>query len=162
VNEIDTAKLREGLKSNIDVEAIPGVTFKGTVHRIAPASNNTGASAQTATDSVVRYAVEVWLDGTDTRLRSGMSARCTVIVSRKENVLALPIDFVGKDEKGRYVMIAQGDAKKKLPAKRVTVKTGSETGTMVEIVEGVSLDQKVERPPFSGPARQGMMQMGSD
>jgi HlyD family secretion protein len=163
VNEIDTAKLRQGLKSNIDVEAIPGVTFKGTVHRIAPASNNTGATAQTASaDSVVRYAVEVWLDGTDPRLRSGMSARCTVTVSNKANVLALPIDFVGKDDKGRYVMVAQGDAKKKLPAKRVDVKTGLETGTMVEITDGVALDQKVERPPFSGPARQGMMQMGGD
>lgn len=159
VNEIDTAKLREGLAANIDVEAIPGTTFKGTVHRIAPASNNTGATTA-STDSVVRYAVEVWLDGTDARLRSGMSARCTVTVAKKKDVLALPIDYVGKDDKGRFVMVAQGTAKKKLPAKRVEVKTGLETGTHIEILSGVSLGESVERPPFGGPKRQGFMEMG--
>lgn len=162
VNEIDTAKLKEGMKSNVDVEAIPGVTFKGTVHRIAPASNNTGAATTTSTDAVVRYQVEVWLDNTDPRLRSGMSARCTVIVANKDNALALPIDFVGKDDKGRFVMIAQGDAKKKVPPKRLEVKTGLETGTMIEVLGGVEANQKVERPDFNGPARQGFMGMGSD
>ncbi|HVT12568.1 MAG TPA: efflux RND transporter periplasmic adaptor subunit [Fimbriimonadaceae bacterium] len=162
VNEIDTAKLKDGMKADIDVEAIPGQTFKGTVHRIAPASNNTGATATASTDSVVRYQVEVWLDNTDPRLRSGMSARCTVMVAKKDNVLALPVDFVGKDDQGRFVMIPQGDAKKKLPSKRVAVKTGLETGTSIEMVSGVSEGQVVERPAFTGPARQGFMQMGGD
>jgi hypothetical protein len=58
------------------------------------------------------------------------------------------------------VMIPQGDAKHKVPAKRVEVKTGLETGTMVEIVSGLAEGQKVERPAFNGPARQGFMQMG--
>ena len=161
INEIDTAKLKVGMPADIDVEAIPGVTFKGAVHRIAPASNNTGSTTTgTSTDTVVRYLVEVWLDNTDPRLRSGMSARCTVTVAKKDHVLALPIDFVGKDDAVRFVMIHQGDAKHKLPAKRVIVKTGLETGTMVEITQGVTEGQLVERPSFNGPARQGFMQMG--
>jgi multidrug efflux pump subunit AcrA (membrane-fusion protein) len=83
------------------------------------------------------------------------------MVAKKRGALALPIDYVGKDEQGRFVMVA-GDAKKKVAAKRVSVKTGLETGTHVEIVSGVSLGQKVERPAFSGPARQGFMGMGGD
>jgi len=161
INEIDTAKLKVGLPSEVDVEAIPGVTFKGTVQRIAPASNNTGTTATgtPSTDTVVRYLVEVWLDDTDPRLRSGMSARCTITVTKKDNALTLPVDFVGKDGAGRFVMIPQSNAKHRPPPKRVNVKTGLETGTFMEITDGVKEGQVVDRPTFNGPARQGFMQV---
>jgi RND family efflux transporter MFP subunit len=163
INEIDTAKLKEKMKSNVVVEAIPGVVFKGTVRRIAPASNNTGSTTTTASsDSVVRYHVEIWLDDADPRLRSGMSARCTVMVAQKNNALTLPVDFVAKDDKGSFVMVPQSDPKSKQPPKRVDVKRGLETGALVELVSGVTGGQKVERPAFNGPARKGFMQMGAD
>jgi RND family efflux transporter MFP subunit len=163
INEIDTAKVREGMNAKIDVEAIPGVTYSGTVHRIAPASNNTGTeAAQASSDAVVRYQVEVWLDSTDARLRSGMSARCTLLVAKKPNALSLPVDFVGKDPKGRFVMIPQGDKKNPKPPQRVAVVTGLETGTMVEIISGLKEGEKVQRPAFNGPERQGFMQAGGD
>lgn len=162
INEIDTAKLREGMGGKIEVEAIPNATFEGRVHRIAPASNATGAAAGASNDPVVRYQVEVWLQNADPRLRSGMSARCTLVVAKEANALALPIDFVGKDPDGHFVMLPQGDAKKKLPAKRQPVKTGIDTGTMIQIESGVSEGQVVERPKFNGPERQGFMQGGGD
>ena len=40
---------------------------------------------------MIRFPVEVQIDKADTRLRPGMTARCTIIVERHKNVLRLPI-----------------------------------------------------------------------
>jgi hypothetical protein len=42
------------------------------------------------------------------------------------------------------------------------VKTGLETGTLIEIVEGLKEGDKVQRPTFTGPPRSGFMQAGPD
>ncbi len=161
INEIDTAKLTLGMGAEITVDAFPADTFKGQVRKIAPASVAIGSSATGApisTDAVVKYEVEIWLDQADPRLRSGMSAKCTLEVAKRANALVLPVEYVGKDDKGRFVEFPPKDPKGKPEQRRV--KVGLETGAKVEILEGVKEGDKVARPKFSGPARQGLMQAG--
>jgi len=164
VNEIDVAKMLEGMDADVEVDAIPDKHFQGTIKRIAPASTNvqSATSAQPASnDTVVKYQVEVWLTSTDPHLRSGMSAKCTIEVEHKTNVLKLPLEFIGKDDKGSYVMVSakKGSGKE---AQRVAVKTGSSTGSEVEILAGITEGAIIEKPMFSGPPRQGFMQGGGD
>lgn len=163
INEIDTAKLDVGLPATITVDAFPTDTFKGKVRKIAPASVAVGSSATGATistDAVVKYEVEIWLDQADARLRSGMSAKCTLEVAKREKVLVLPVEYVGKDDKGRFVEFPAKDPKGKPEQRRV--KTGLETGAKIEILEGVKEGDKVARPKFTGPSRQGFMQAGRE
>jgi multidrug efflux pump subunit AcrA (membrane-fusion protein) len=89
-----------------------------------------------------------------------MSAKCSLEVAKRENALVLPVEFVGKDDEGRFVEFPAKDPKGK-PEKR-RVKTGLETGAKIEIIEGLKEGEKVARPKFSGPSRQGFMQAGRD
>lgn len=170
VNEIDVAKMRNGMKASVAVDAIPNETFHGSVKRIAPTSVSGAEGAAVAQNTVVKYEVEILLDKADLRLRSGMSAKCTLDVIRKTSVLVVPKDYVGKDDQG-YFVNKEGDFaplhpdSKPLPAKekplnKTRVKVGAESGAQYEITEGVKEGDKLVQPAFSGPPRQGMMMMG--
>lgn len=166
VNEIDTARLSLGMKAKITVDALPEKTFEGTVKKVAPASTAIGQAtlgSPVSTDSVVKYDVEIWLTDVDPRLRSGMSAKCTLEVAKKDKALTLPSEYVGKDEKGRFVEFPlPKDAKPDAKPERRYVKVGIQTGATVEILEGLKEGDKVRKPKFTGPDRSGFMQAGPD
>lgn len=163
VNEIDVARLSLGMAAKIDVDAIPDKTLDGRVTKIAPASNALSAAQGQATavaEAVVKYEVEIVLDKTDPKLRSGMSAKCTLEVVSRKNVLQLPLEYVGKDAAGRFVMLAAASTDGKPTRKEVRV--GISSAALIEILDGVKEGDKVERPEFKGPPRAGFMQMGGD
>jgi HlyD family secretion protein len=166
INEIDTARLKLGMTAKITVDALPEKTFTGTVRKIAPASTAIGQAtlgSPVSTDSVVKYDVEIWLTDVDPKLRSGMSAKCTLEVQKRDKALTLPAEYVGKDEKGRFVEfpLAKG-AKPGTKPERKYVKVGLQTGATVEITEGLKEGDKVQKPKFTGPERSGFMQSGPD
>jgi hypothetical protein len=119
-----------------------------------------GAAAGSS-DAVVKYQVEVWLDEADPKLRSGMSAKCTFETVSKKNVLRLPVEYVGKDKDGRFVMLAPPKGSKEKP-KRQGVTIGVTTGAFAEILSGVKEGDRVKRPDYTGPARKGFFQAGPD
>lgn len=159
INEIDTARLKVGMKARINVDALPEDQFSGEVKKIAP----TSTVVQGASDSVVKYAVEIWVDGSNPKLRTGMSAKCTLEVERRNGVLNLPAEYVGQDEKGEsFVELPPKSKDKDAKPERVTVKTGLSTGARIQILSGVAEGTTVQRPPFTGPKRKGFMQAGPD
>ncbi|MBC8065509.1 MAG: efflux RND transporter periplasmic adaptor subunit [Chlorobia bacterium] len=181
VNEIDVAKMSNGMKATVTVDALPNDKFSGFVKRIAPTSITSDAGATAAaSDAVVKYEVELELANADKRLRSGMSAKCTLDVIRRTNVLVLPRDYVGKDDKGYFVnkagdfapnepeptqpkpAIPGAPPSTERPLNKTRIKVGAESGTQYEITEGVKEGDKLVQPQFTGPARKGMMMMGAD
>lgn len=163
VNEIDVAKLSVGTGSTVNIDAFPGEEFTGKVTKIAPASSGstTGQTQAASSDSVVKYLVEVSLDKSTGKVKSGMSAKCTMSVLDRQGVLRLPIEFVGHDDKGDFVMLAPKDKKDaKAKGTRTEVKTGARSATYVELTSGVTEGQEVVKPDYTGPARKGMMSFG--
>jgi HlyD family secretion protein len=156
INEIDVAKLRIGMPVEVAVDAIRDRRFSGRVSKISPSSTAAEGQAHGA-DPVVRYAVEVTLDGQDPALKSGMTARCTMVALRRSNVLVLPSDFVGREGGVRFVMVAPPPEAQGREAQRREVRVGAETAALVEIVSGVEEGVTVERPAFTGPRRRGMV-----
>lgn len=163
INEIDVAKLTLEMKAEIVVDAFTEKKFSGKITKIAP-TNLAGAQGQQQSTNVVKYAVEIEMLGADQVLKSGMSAKCTMTVLDKKDVLTLPRQFVGKGEDGKYfVMIPPSDPKdKKAKPTKVTVEIGDASATTMEIVSGIKLGQKVLKPDYTGPDRKGMMQFGND
>jgi HlyD family secretion protein len=158
VNEIDVARLEVGMKATVEVDALPDEEFEGEVSRIAPASE-AQASQAPGQDAVVRYRVEVQLTASDPRIRPGMSARCTIQVGSRKNVLRVPIEYVGEDEEGQYVMVRKSD---KAKPEKTRVKIGLRSAAWFEVLEGVSEGERLVKPPFSGPSRRGFMQAGPE
>ncbi len=163
INEIDVAKLSLGMKAEVVVDAFTEKTFKGKVTKVAP-TNIVAAQGQQGTASVVKYAVEIEMLEAESVLKSGMSAKCTMTVLDKRDVLTLPRQFVGKDEDGKYfVMIPPKDSKdKKSKPTKQTVEVGEASATAMEIISGIKEGQKVQKPDYTGPDRKGMMQFGPD
>lgn len=159
VNEIDVVKLNLDMTAKVTVDAIPDKAYKGMIQKIAPTSTSSGTgSSTTGQDSpVVKYQLEILVSDADDKLKSGMSARCEMDVLRRENVLTLPIDFVGKKKDGkRYVDVVVSKDKngiKKTEERSVDV--GSESGALIEIKSGLKDGEEVKRPTFTGPARKG-------
>lgn len=156
INEIDVAKLKVGMKARVSVDALPGVDFDGRISKIAPASKTDAANPSSA---VVKYEVEVRIEKADERLKSGMSAKCTMDAIRRDKVLTIPIEYLGQEGERYYVALAPepetpGPASKGEP-KRAYVKIGIQTPTSVEIVSGVAEGTKIYRPTFTGPKRKG-------
>ncbi|MBS1712744.1 MAG: efflux RND transporter periplasmic adaptor subunit [Armatimonadetes bacterium] len=164
VNEIDTAKLNIGTPVDVKVDAFTDSKFTGKVTKIAPASNAAATGTTTATgDTVVKYEVEVTVEERDERLKSGMSARCTMKVLDRNNVLFLPLDYTGSDDKGDFIMLAPANKKDpKAKGTRQDVKLGAKSATSAEIVSGATEGQEVVKPDYKIPKRQGMMSGPSD
>ncbi|MFQ3586067.1 MAG: HlyD family efflux transporter periplasmic adaptor subunit [Fimbriimonadaceae bacterium] len=163
VNEIDVARMKEGMSAEVTIDAVPDTPFRGTVRKIAPtsvalAAQTAGQSA--ASDNVVKYEVEIWLDSTNPVLRSGMTAQCRMVVLRRENVLRVPVEYLGKDGDGEFVMVAPDAKDPKAEPQRTAVEVGARTGRYAEILGGVTEGTRLSRPPFTGPQRMGVFQTG--
>lgn len=159
INEIDVARLRLDMPADITVDAFPNDTFKGHVKKIAPSSVSSNLQ-QAASDAVVKYKVEIWIDEVSEGLRSGMTAKCTLVTLSLKNVLRVPREYLGQDEEGYFVMLAPEKAAPGAKAKKQAVKVGDLTGAFAQIVSGVKEGAILARPEYKGPKRQGFMEAG--
>lgn len=170
INEIDVAKLKEGMAADITVDALPKQKFGGTVSKIAPAMIQSGTGGALTNDPVVKYEVEVRLNNVVEAIKSGMSAKCEMKVVDRSNVLRLPLEFVGEDSEGSYVMVKDATVKPKMDpktgkmksvgGKRTEITTGVQNTSFVEVLSGIKEGETIVRPEYKGPPRQGMMQFG--
>lgn len=157
INEIDVARLRVGTLAVVEVDAIPERKFRGKVTKISPAS----LKVPSGQEVVVKYSVEVALEDAGRAVKPGMSARCSMRVSERRNILRVPLEFIGKDERGEYVLIYRSEKERragKSPRKQY-VKTGLKNPMYAEIVEGVQEGMKLEKPGFTGPRRVGAFEV---
>lgn len=155
INEIDVAKLNLNNSAEIKVDAFPTEKFTGKVTKIAPANIT---AVNQGTDAVVKYEVEVAIEGAEPKLKSGMSAKCTMRVVDRKNVLRIPTEYVSFENGEAFVNIPPKNPKDpKSESQRVKVKTGVQSVNMVEIESGLKEGDEIVKPKFSGPKRKGMM-----
>ena len=159
VNEVDVSKLKTGLLTEVTTDSSRGALFIGKIRKVAPSAGGSDPSSGNTTPAaggVIRFPVEIQIDREDPRLKPGMSARCTMIVSRRKSVLRLPTNCV-KTENGKSSVqivtetIADGKKTQKIEPRPVTIGlTGDE---FVEILSGVKEGEKVRPNPYAGPPR---------
>jgi HlyD family secretion protein len=103
VDEIDVRQIREGMPARIRFDALPGVTLPGMLETVAPVATTSGG--------IVNYEVQVRLDDRDPRVRVGMTADASFVVERRDDVLAVPNQYIRLDrDPGRgFVNILQAD-----------------------------------------------------
>jgi HlyD family secretion protein len=133
VNEADIGKISVGQPVEFTVDAYPDITFKGTVSqvRIAPVT----------IQNVVTYDVVILVDNTELKLKPGMTASVSIIITIKEDILRIPNaalrfkptgkGIVTVDQKGTGVWIIEN----KKP-QRISVTTGISDEKYTELVTG--------------------------
>ena len=97
VNQADVAHMNNGQTVDIEVEAVPGLKFKGVVERIAPQA--------TLKNNLKGFDVQILLRDVDLRARPGMTANIAIPLISAENVLAVPLSAVFTEQGERYAYV---------------------------------------------------------
>ncbi len=122
VDESDVGKISVNEPVDVTLDAYPGQDFSGKIVNI-------GFISQISSTGATIFPVKILLTGEDVtgKLRVGMNGDADIILQEKQNVLSLPVEAVT-------------DGKVTLPGKagrEITVETGLEGDTLVEITGGL-------------------------
>ncbi len=139
VDEYDIASLSEGLSAVVKFDATDDDEFTGTVTYVAvtsdsttsTSSSNSSSSGSGSSSSTASYEVKITLDGTDDRLRVGMTAKASVILESAENAFAVAYDCVETDADGNSYVTAVDDSGNET---QITVTLGLESDYYVQII----------------------------
>lgn len=130
VDEIDIGKVQVGQEAILTVDSHPDLDFQGKVESISPKATIQG--------NVVTYDVEIGVEDPQGLLKPDMTATVTLLVKRRQRVLAVP-DAAIRREGGKKVVYVLQDAR---PARR-EVKTGWREGGYTEITSGLREGERV-------------------
>lgn len=130
IHESNLKKTQLGLPAIVTVDALPGKTFYGTVERIAPLPD---AQSMWMNPDLKVYDSEIYIEGDDASLRTGMSCQAEIIVQQLNEVVYVPLQSV--------VRLGEKPTVYKLTANGVqpqTVTLGLDNNKMVHIEKGLA------------------------
>lgn len=148
IDEYDIGKIKEGQRVIIKTNGTQDEELEGEVLSIAPRAT---ADADVGTGSSgVTYNVRISIDSPSELLKLDMTAKLSIIVSSRENVLTVPYEAVQEDENGNdYVevvenrgtegensmaAVSEGEQAAPITTRRVIVEKGIESDYYVEII----------------------------
>ncbi|WP_251620766.1 efflux RND transporter periplasmic adaptor subunit [Odoribacter lunatus] len=151
VDEADIGQVAEGQRVTFEVDAYPNDVFEGIVTQVRLEA--------TVESNVVTYEVVISAPNPDLKLKPGLTATVTIYTLEKENVLAVSskalkfipdeimaaenkIDIRSLPESGESLRKTLWIKKAGLLEER-KVKTGTSSGSLVEIIQGVSEGEEV-------------------
>lgn len=138
VDETDVLQVRRGVPARVELDAVPGATYRAAVSDVA-------LSPTTSAGGSVTYRVRLSLgpgqreDGTPAPApRPGMSAVADLEVRRAVDALSVPASAIVRDgaRDELYVVVAGR-------AQRRTVSLGAQGDTTVQVLEGVKEGDRV-------------------
>jgi RND family efflux transporter MFP subunit len=132
VSEMDAGRLDTGMKARVTVQARPGEVFEGRLAAIAPEADPRNR----------HFRIEVRLPNADRALLSGMFATARIVEATAPNAVLLPREAVTTRDGKRIVLKVQGDTVVPAP-----VSEGLTDGTRVQIVDGVTVGDRVVADP---------------
>lgn len=91
VDENDIVLLSIGDQAEVEVDALPAVTFRGEVTEIASSAKLTG---QGTTDQKTEFEVKIAITDPGTSLRPGMTAAAEIVTDTRDGCLGIPIQCV--------------------------------------------------------------------
>jgi RND family efflux transporter MFP subunit len=137
LSEFDVGRTRVGATVRVSADALGGQEFGGHVRDVA--------SGGVASGGVVNFPVIISLSS-HRRLRPGMSVSARVIVSRRRNVVRVPLAAISRkgDRPGVTVRSASG------ALQRRPVKLGLSGAELVEVRSGLRAGERVVVPTAGG------------
>jgi HlyD family secretion protein len=163
VDENDIVSVQLGDSAIIEVDALPNILFKGTVSEIA---NSAKITASGTADQKTEFEVKILIDKPGEKLRPGMTSSVDIITDIEENAVVVPIQCVTlrtpkqlqtnvdqqaetdstsepkySADKDGFVQVVFVVSSNEVEAR--PVKTGIQSETHIEIVEGLSREEEI-------------------
>jgi len=134
IREIHIHRIKVGQEVRVTVQAYPEPVHTGRVDLIG-----TLASTDPRTRSAAKYfSLRVVLEGSDNRLRPGMSARIDIVVDSVRDELTVPVSAVFRQNGASYCYVKTGDR-----IERREVKTGPADDIRIVIESGLEEGERV-------------------
>jgi len=142
VHEAWIDKIKTGQLALITLDAYPDQTYTGSIYNVAllPSSDNSWFSSS----DLKLYECMVSIDGSQSQIRDGMSAKVEIIIDQLDNVLCVPVQAVAtaNAKKICYVIDPAGKFQPR------NVQTGAFNKNFIEIKAGLEPGQIVSLAPL--------------
>jgi multidrug efflux pump subunit AcrA (membrane-fusion protein) len=137
IDEYDISKIEVGQRAVIKTNGTGDEELEGTVKSIAPRA--TGGSS-------VTYTVTISVDTPNDDLRMDMTAKISIIIESKENVLSVPYESLQQDADGRYYIEVTDNAssQEEKPRKGENPAAGISNTGKIYVEKGVESDYYIE------------------
>ncbi len=132
IDEVDVGKLSPGMQADVALDAYADQTYPGTISFIAYAAEKSSGGATV-------FPVEITLAATASgQFRVGMNGDVSIVTSRKDAALVIPVEAIREDDGGTYVYKKSGNTYIKTP---IVIAEQSETSAAIS--DGVSEGDEV-------------------
>lgn len=153
LNEVDVAKIKQGDKATLTLDAIDGLSLTGTVASIDLVG--------TVSQGVVSYDVKISLDTDDPRVKSGMTVSAEIQSQIAVDVLAVPNSAIKTVNGSSTVQVVTEKVASSTsptgvtlttPPQRVPVEVGISDDTYTQIISGITATDTVVTKVNTGTA----------
>jgi len=134
--ENDVFSATVGREVEVTVDAIPGLVMKGKVTKVAEYANT--SNNWLSRSNIKAFDATVAIEGTDPRIKPGMSCVVDVLLESIPDAVYVPISAVARRGDKDFCTLADG-----ADESPVEVKTGRMSDKYVEILSGLSVGQKI-------------------
>ena len=146
VDEAEVGKLRVGMYLDVNLGAIEDQSLEAKLNFIAPKGNEE--------QGAVQFIIEADLFLNDSIfIRAGYSANASLVLEKKDNVMAISESLLqfDRDTEEPYVEIVIGEQK----FERRDVEIGLSDGVNVELISGISMEDKIKVWNKTEPIKKG-------
>jgi HlyD family secretion protein len=145
IQETMLSMVKVGLPARIEVDASATSSYTGSVVTIAPLPD---PNQMWMNPDLKVYPGQIYMDGNDESLRTGMNCKVEIIVENYEDVLQIPIQAVVRSGRRAIVYVEQLDKTFRPQA----ISVGYDNGSLILVQSGLNAGDKVWlTPPLEVP-----------
>jgi HlyD family secretion protein len=148
IHESNLKKVRTGMPAKVTVDALPGREFAGRITQIAPLPD---AQSIWMNPDLKVFTTQIFLEGNDSDMRTGMSCQARIIIETHDNVVSVPVQAVLRVQGAPTVYVRSGG--EFVPRQ---VETGLDNNRMIHVKKGLSPGDVVLLTPPLADAEKGV------
>lgn len=126
-DEIDAVELKPGQTAMLTLDAFKNVTIQGKVSYVGLKKE------MVSQQGIQAYKVKIEIPETELNLKSGLTTNIQILIDRKENVIAVPIESVITEYGKNYVEMVLPDG----AIQRVEIEVGISSSYYTEVLSGL-------------------------
>jgi HlyD family secretion protein len=136
IDETEVGKIKEGMKLELTIGAIESEVFDAELEYVSPKGVEENGAVQFEIKAKVRLSDSSFI-------RAGYSANANIVLDRRDSVVVVSESLISFDKENKDSIYVEIETAPQVFEKRY-VKTGLSDGIKIEILEGVSLEDKLK------------------